>query len=756
MTSALRISVRTVVLAVVFAAGANPLAWAEQDEAKGKPPRPQVVVISLDGAQPDLVEHFLRTGVLDKKTGLGRLKARGVVADQNITVTPSLTAVAHIAIATGSSAPHNDIPSNTFHPIVASIGTSISGFAAPIGGYRPSPLGPSPAPTAEPLWVQLRRAGKKVVTATWPGSDGADISISNSPPGTTPPVNTLVQAATPTRITDYTVPFGAFGGLGAQGFELTSASFVAADATLTSQLAAAGHLSNSPVRVTAVPVETVFCAPATTNTCGTTSAAGRTLRYDIKVAALDTTDDHVVNYDTLVFFEVKAGVPPGPFALPSTGPASVKLGGPSAKFFFEGSGNKVGAAYFVSFLAADLSTVRFARYGANFIPRNPPVLAVVDDINNNVGFWAPQPDFRIPERLSPGFTNFPDLELEAMYHDQVETWIAYQTGVALHAIRQNPDADLVMIYIEQPDGSGHQFTLTDRRQATNPLDNRSVGAPGNPAGAVGQDAAKIERYAGYLEFAYQQANGAVEAILNAIGSPPGGEPERDVFVVSDHGMAPFHTAVSLRNLLANAGVNVSLLGIRTSGPAANLYVNLQNREAGGSVSPADYPTLVAQVANALRAAKDPHGFYNPNATPLFSDVLARPNTCPAPGFCIDENFGQDTGDVLALMIEGYNFDGIQTNTPAQGVARLGDAPFDRDTTVYSVPNFYGAHGHNSNLRSMSAIFYAAGPSLKQGNKVDVLHNIDVAATVMEIFGVAPAPTVEGEVIPKILRKSKRD
>jgi len=82
---------------------------------------------------------------------------RSARSDQNITVTPSVKAVAHSAIATASSAPHNDIPLNTFHPIVASIGTSISGFAAPIGGYRPNPLDPSPAPTAEPFWVQLRR-----------------------------------------------------------------------------------------------------------------------------------------------------------------------------------------------------------------------------------------------------------------------------------------------------------------------------------------------------------------------------------------------------------------------------------------------------------------------------------------------------------------------------------------------------------------------------------------------------------------------
>ncbi|MFX6066970.1 hypothetical protein ABTE92_18890, partial [Acinetobacter baumannii] len=91
-------------------------------------------------------------------------------------------------------------------------------------------------------------------------------------------------------------------------------------------------------------------------------------------------------------------------------------------FFFEGSGAKVGAAYFVSALSPDLSVVRFARYGANYIPRNTPVLADVDDINNHIGFWRAQADFRIPERLSPGFTNFPDVEIETMYEDMVKTF----------------------------------------------------------------------------------------------------------------------------------------------------------------------------------------------------------------------------------------------------------------------------------------------------------------------------------------------
>jgi hypothetical protein len=191
-----------------------------------------------------------------------------------------------------------------------------------------------------------------------------------------------------------------------------------------------------------------------------------------------------------------------------------------------------------------------------------------------------------------------------------------------------------------------------------------------------------------------------------------------------------------------------MIGIRTTGPAAHIYVNLQGREAGGTVDPVAYGGLVADITRVLREANDANPFYNPEGRALFSHVWTRPDTCAQPGFCTDRNIGQDSGDVVALMSVGYNFDGAQ----APLVVRLGDT----DPSVYSVPNFYGAHGHDSRLRSMSAIFYAAGPSLKQGRTLDRIRTIDIAPTVMEILGVRPAPTVDGRVIPGILRNRQDD
>jgi predicted AlkP superfamily pyrophosphatase or phosphodiesterase len=691
------------------------------DDHHGRKPR--VVMISLDGAKPDFIKKFIDEGVLPRDGGLALLSRHGAVAVQNVTASPSLTAVSHIAIATGSTAVHNDIPSNTFEAVVAPISSSLSGFAAPIGGYNESPLGPTSHPTASPLWVQLRQQGKKVATATWPGGDGADISLNN----------TVVQPAQPTRVVDYTVPFGAFGGLGAQGFTLSRASF-AADPAVVAALQSAGHSSFSPILATSAPIETFSCSSAQTATC--TNAATLDVKYAIRVAALDTTNDNKVNYDTLVFFDTTRGITAGPFRAPSTGPAYARFGGENAPFFFEGSGAKVGAAYFVSALAPDLSVVRFARYGANFIPRNTPVLADVDDINNNIGFWRPQADFRIPERLSPGFTAFPDVEIETMFEDMVKTFVRYQADIGVRAIQNHPDADLVMVYIEQPDGSEHQFLLTDPRQGTNPTDPNSIGA--------GQDPAKVKRYASYIRFAYQTADKAVKQIADAAGR------HSNVVVVSDHGFAPFHTSVSMTNILRNAGIDTTKLAIRTSGPAVNIYVNEQGRELGGTVDPATYKALVAQITNAVKTAVDPNPKFNFSLQNgrLFTVVETRPAACDdAPtGLCTSKTIGQDFGDVFALMAPGYNFDGIQN----PGVARLGDAPFNAATTMLSMPNFYGAHGHDPELPVMSATFIAAGPQIREETTIRHMRNIDVAPTIMQILGATPHH-VDGEVLHEALR-----
>jgi hypothetical protein len=133
-------------LASLLSLGAHPAAFAA----------PKVVVISLDGATPQLVQEFRRDGTIAHDKGLGILRRHGVVAERNITADPSLTAVAHIAIATGSTAARNDTAANTFHLVASPFKVNISGFASPIGGYSIHGPAQPDAPTAEPLWVAFK------------------------------------------------------------------------------------------------------------------------------------------------------------------------------------------------------------------------------------------------------------------------------------------------------------------------------------------------------------------------------------------------------------------------------------------------------------------------------------------------------------------------------------------------------------------------------------------------------------------------
>jgi predicted AlkP superfamily pyrophosphatase or phosphodiesterase len=690
---------------------------------------PKVVLISLDGATDSIVDKYLANGVLDSKTGLGLLKAKGVAAKDNETITPSITAPSHIAIATGSTAVNNDINANSFSLVSNPFTVNTSGFAAPIGGYAYQ-FGIDPAesinPTATPIWTTLQAAGKKVVAATFPGADGVNILSATA--------NRPILDKKEDRTVSYTVPFGAFGGIGGTGFSLTAADFSLSNTQAVTGLTALGKTSFSTVKV--AKLESIAATALT---------GGSSQSYDMQVAAIDTTDDKVTNYDTLVVFDANVGIK-GATALPSTGSAFIKASDRiSSKFFFDGSNNKVGTAFYATTLAGDLSTVNIARYSGAYIPRpaeSPGVIANVDDINNNIGNWAPQADFRFPERINAGLTKFSDAELEAIYADQVKTFVDYQTKVLLRSIQQNPNADLVLGYIEQPDGSEHQFLLTDPRQATDFTDPNSIGA--------GQDAAKVARYAKYVETAYQAANTAVQKVIEAVGTDPNGKPNSNIIVTSDHGFSPFHTAVSVNNLLKNAGFDSNKVRAVVSGPAVNIYINLKGREAAVAgvtqVEVAEYLTLQKQVLDVLKGFVDTNPNYTNGAASVgvFDKIYNR--DVPANATVNDvinargAFIGQDTGDVFAILKTGYNFDGTQS-TP---VIRKGDTA-TAATAVLSVPNFYGAHGYDPTLPDMKAIFYAAGPDIRQA-QLGSVRNIDIAPTIEKILNVTPASTVDGKAL----------
>src|SRR5262249_13171690 len=121
-------------------------------ERRDLPSSSQVVLISLDGTTPALIDQYIASGVLDPNSGLGSLRTHGLEAQRNETITPSLTAPGHIAIATGSSAANNDVVGNSFRLLASPFTSTVSGFAAPIGGYDIHGPAEDASPTANPVW----------------------------------------------------------------------------------------------------------------------------------------------------------------------------------------------------------------------------------------------------------------------------------------------------------------------------------------------------------------------------------------------------------------------------------------------------------------------------------------------------------------------------------------------------------------------------------------------------------------------------
>jgi hypothetical protein len=681
---------------------------------------PKNIVISLDGATFSILQDYLNSNQLDSHTGLGYLANAGIFLPSTA-ATASLTAPGHVAIATGSIAANNDINSNFFHPVAGPFSSGISGFAAPIGGYDIHREGGSEREelTAEPLWLRLREEGKTVVAATFPGADGANITLPGS--------REVIQSSD-VRTVDYTLPFGTFAGIGAQGFSLKAADFTEAAAATTSQLTALGMTSFSDVKVAKLE------AIASTQLTG-----GSDRSYAMQVAAIDTTHDGITNYDQAIVFDANQGIEKATNAL-EVGSAFLSKENSLGLFYFEGSTHVAGTAYDLTQLAPDLSAVRIVRTSANNIPRNAAALDEVNDINNSVGFWQPQPDFRIPERLAPGLTDFSDEELEGVYSDLVESFVDYQTDVFLHSIQQTPNADLALGYLQQPDGAEHQFLLTDPRQPTNFNDASTIGA--------GQDPAVVKRFADNVLFSYQVANNAVQRIIDEVGVDENGVLNSNIMVVSDHGFTPFHSAVEINNILTNAGFNPSQVRAVASGPAVNIYINLAGREADGTVSPAEYVTLKQKVVETLTDLQDTNATYAPKgAVSLFDKIYDRPvpvNPTTEDIIKATNGFvGQDAGDVFALLTPGYSFDGFRSEVPRQG-----DAAPATGSAFLSVPNFYGMHGYDANLTSMEAAFIAAGPDFAPENfkGLNRLQNIDIAPTVLDLLDVEPADTVQGTSI----------
>ncbi len=120
---------------------------------KPPPPRPErVLVLSLDGARDDWVDVDLQDGVM---ANLAELARRGVRADYARTIDPSLTATAHVSIATGAYPARTGQVSNKFHLSKNAFYWYTSGFD-------------EPEMQVAPLWRMAMSQDLTTATLFWP------------------------------------------------------------------------------------------------------------------------------------------------------------------------------------------------------------------------------------------------------------------------------------------------------------------------------------------------------------------------------------------------------------------------------------------------------------------------------------------------------------------------------------------------------------------------------------------------------------
>lgn len=208
-------------------------------------PTSKVLLVSFDGLAADELDRRASEGQFSED-GAGGMIDHGLTA-RIIPVNPTLTAVTHISIATGTTPEHHGIVSNIFHMPGFGPNVGTSGFDAPI--------------ESETIWEAARRGGKTVGAITFPGLDGTNLR----------------------RSADwgllYTTPISK-----SKIVTLRREDFVS-DWYPPGWQPQADAASFSPIMKTTVVWRFV--------------ASGRTVARDVTIAAIDSTNDGRENYDSV-------------------------------------------------------------------------------------------------------------------------------------------------------------------------------------------------------------------------------------------------------------------------------------------------------------------------------------------------------------------------------------------------------------------------------------------------------------------------
>jgi predicted AlkP superfamily pyrophosphatase or phosphodiesterase len=415
----------------------------------------------------------------------------------------------------------------------------------------------------------------------------------------------------------------------------------------------------------------------------------------IDLFAVDRTNDGREDYDGLV--AVASSTSPGPgVAGGQADVANLRQSEPLGQGQWaelrlaDRSGS---SACWVKVLALDpgLEAVRVYVGGSYRLHAYPPELA--RDLEETNLFWPGRPD---DLRLAAGWRGKPGIDLQT-WIEQAQRFAAFFGG-AMRVAAARDDWDLMLGYIPVIDEAGHALLLADPHQA-------------------GWSAARRDELTRARRKVWQAVDHELRLLLAALDLG-----RTTVVVVSDHGMAPVHTAVDLNALLRERGLLASPPGGAAGGGGA-AYAIGDGGTAHLYLAGAGPPSDAAARQRLLAGLRDQLLAWRAGDDLPIERVLTRQE---AAELGLDH---PNSGDLILFAREGYSFD---PGPQPSGAAVTHPAPL------------YGTHGYLAANSNMRGIYLAIGKDVKPATTTGPVQALDVAGRVAAWLGMEkPRPAAPG-------------
>jgi predicted AlkP superfamily pyrophosphatase or phosphodiesterase len=216
--------------------------------------------------------------------------------------------------------------------------------------------------------------------------------------------------------------------------------------------------------------------------------------------------------------------------------------------------------------------------------------------------------------------------------------------------------------------------------------------------------------------AVHESDDRIAEIWNTLQEPPFAG-HSTLFVVSDHGFAPYEKLIRPNVVLKEMGL------IETDGKDKVTSRKAWCVAQGGSA----FIYVLTNVQKSVTGLEIKNRFAGLEGVA----AVVSPDQFAKLGLPLPETNGESP-DLVLMTNPGYSF---AEQVTGEAIAAAG--------------GLKGSHGHNPDPAYMHATFVAAGTGIKAGTQLGLIHNVDVAPTIAKLMGLA-MKDVDGRVLSEII------